>query len=240
MDIREAAAARSAALTKGDRPRQRSSDELRRDTHVRVSARFEVREPEGESSLIAFTGYASVAESPYEMYDFFGPYSEVMAAGAFAQTLASNPDVPLVLQHNPLQRIASTSNGTLQLSEDDTGLLAKAQLDPEDRDVQYIVPKLRSGLIGEMSFRFTITSSQWSPDYEELRVNSVDIDRGDVSIVGFGANPLTSAELRSKDLTDLIRDASEEELRRAEAKIRMRFRDFGQKPAMTFEELMAL
>jgi HK97 family phage prohead protease len=237
MDIREAAAARAAAFTRGDKPKQRSSDERTKDKHVRAAAKLEIRAAADADGPLTFHGIASTTETPYEMYDFFGPYTEIMAAGAFEQTLASNPDVPLVLQHNSLQRIASTSNGTLQLAETDEGLDSTAQLDPEDRDVQYIVPKLRSGLISEMSFAFQITSCQWSPDYTELRINSVDINRGDVSIVGFGANPTTSAEMRAKDLTDLIRDATEEELRRAEAKIRMRLRDFGRRPAMTFEEL---
>ena len=238
MDIREAAAARAAALTVGDRPRNRRSDENNKDKHVRAAAKFEIREPtDPDFGMIEFTGYASMTEQPYEMYDFFGPYTEIVTRGAFATTLGSNPDVPLVLQHNSMQRIASTSNGTLQLSEDDTGLLSLAQLDPQDRDVQYIVPKLRSGLISEMSFAFMITASQWSPDYTELRINSVDINRGDVSIVGFGANPFTSAEVRQKDLRDLLRDATEEELRQAERRIRMRLRDFGKVPAMTFEEL---
>jgi phage head maturation protease len=66
--------------------------------------------------------------------------------------------------------------------------------------VAYIAPKIRAGLIDEMSFMFRIVRGQWSPDYMEYRIDEVDIDRGDVSIVGYGANPATSAELRSAPL----------------------------------------
>lgn len=146
-----------------------------------------------------FTGYASTTEQPYEMYDFFGPYSEIVSRGAFADTLKTeNLDVPLVLQHDALRRIARTTNGSLTLEEDDIGLRADApNLDPTDADVAYIAPKLRSGLIDEMSFRFLITAGQWSPDYTEFRINGADIHRGDVAIVGYGANPTTSLQLRA-------------------------------------------
>jgi phage head maturation protease len=76
-----------------------------------------------------------------------------------------------------------------------------AELDAADEDVSYIVPKIRAGLIDEMSFMFRIVKGMWSPDYTEYRIDAFDIHRGDVSIVGYGANPATSAELRTP--TDL-------------------------------------
>ncbi len=145
---------------------------------------------------VDFRGYASVFSLGYPMWDTFGEYTEVVQPGAFAQTLAQSPDVPLVIAHDPIRRIARTSNGTLQLSEDPSGLLTVAQLDPADPDAAYILPKMRSGLIDEMSFRFTITSGEWSPDWTQYNITGVDIDRGDVSVVGYGANPFTSATVR--------------------------------------------
>jgi L-ascorbate metabolism protein UlaG (beta-lactamase superfamily) len=47
-----------------------------------------------------------------------------------------------------------------------------------------------------MSFAFRIESGQWSPDYTEYRINRYDIHRGDVAIVGYGANPATTATMR--------------------------------------------
>lgn len=242
-DIREAAAARQSAMrTQADRPRRRSISAEVRDQHVRFHADLAVREaPASEPDApIEFEGYASVFERGYQMFDMFGEYTEVIAPGAFAGCLAQNPDVPLVLQHNPLQRIASTANGTLQLSEDTTGLRTTAQLDPSDQDVQYIVPKIRSGLIGEMSYRFGKMQGNWSPDFTTYRVTSLDLNRGDVSIVAFGANPYTSAGVRAQDLTDLLRDATPDALRQAETRIRLRLRDLGEKPGMTREELERL
>jgi hypothetical protein len=48
-----------------------------------------------------------------------------------------------------------------------------------------------------------ITAGEWSEDFTEFHIHSVDIHRGDTSIVGYGANPLTTgAGLRAPaDLT---------------------------------------
>ena len=154
--------------------------------------------------LLRFEGYATVYEAPYEMYDAFGPYFEVVTAGAASESLNRvDLDVPLVLGHDQMRRIARTLNGSLILTEDEHGLRVTADLDPDDPDVAYIAPKLRAGLIDEMSFAFRITQGLWSPDYSEYRIDRFDIHRGDVAIVGFGANPATESGLRSVDVSRL-------------------------------------
>lgn len=187
-------------VTRADRPSQRRCAEVTDSRgYARVRATLEIRD-KADSDGIDFHGVASTTEQGYEMYDMFGPYTEVVSAGAFTQTLKrSDLDVPLVLDHESMRRIARTTLGTLTLAETDPGLDVSApDLDPRDFDVAYIAPKIRSGLIDEMSFMFRIDSGLWSPDYDEFRINQVDIHRGDVSIVGYGANPYTSAELREQ------------------------------------------
>jgi Escherichia/Staphylococcus phage prohead protease len=184
-----------------DRPSQRrNAPEAGSGRGVRVrSDDLALRAKSGESKLLEFVGHASVVERGYEMFDWYGPYTEIVSAGAFDATLARGDlDVPLVLGHDQMRRLARTTNGTLKLSMDETGLLVEAdQLDPDDYDVAYIAPKLRSGLIDEMSFAFRIDSGQWSPDYSEYRIDKVEIHRGDVAIVGYGASPHTDSGLRS-------------------------------------------
>lgn len=197
--MRQAAERRGTEVAqRGDRPSKRRSADGGRPMARAHLADIQLRAAEDGSSLVRFDGHASVTETPYEMYDFWGPYSEVVSAGAFDVTLnRSDLDVPLVLGHDQMRRIARTTNGSLQLSMDSAGLAVRADMDPADRDVDYILPKLRSGLIDEMSFAFRITRGVWSPDYTEYRIDEVDIHRGDVAIVGFGANPFTDAGARS-------------------------------------------
>jgi HK97 family phage prohead protease len=196
---REAARKRADGIRqRADRPSQRrSQSEQGGRAFTRASlVGVKIRQADPTKDLI-FEGHASVTERGYEMYDFFGPYTEVVSAGAFDDTLARNGlDVPLVLGHDQMRRIARTTNGTLELKMDTDGLAVRAVLDPDDADVSYIVPKLRSGLMDEMSFAFRIDSGIWSPDYTEYRIDKVDIHRGDVAIVGYGANPFTDAVAR--------------------------------------------
>lgn len=184
---------------RADRPsRRRCSEIVESRGFVKVAANLDLRASAGDAGGLDFHGVASVTEHAYEMWDFFGPFTEIVSAGAFEQTLKrADLDVPLVLSHDSLRRIARTTNGTLILAESDDGLDVQAPgLDELDADVAYIAPKIRSGLIDEMSFAFRIDLGMWSPDYTEYRIERVDIHRGDVSIVGYGANPATSAELR--------------------------------------------
>jgi len=211
MELRHAAARqrRQAVAARADRPRQRrSGEESTAAPRVASRVRDLVLRAAGDSGLLEFRGMATVYERAYEMWDFWGPYTEVVSAGAASETLArADLDVPLVLQHADLRRIARTTNGSLTLTETDDGLDVHApQLDPADRDVDYIAPKLRSGLVDEMSFRFMITSGHWSPDYTEYRIEKFNIHRGDVAIVGYGANPYTAGSgLRSADPLELVR-----------------------------------
>ncbi|MFJ6645776.1 HK97 family phage prohead protease [Streptomyces sp. NPDC091290] len=196
-----AAAAERAQHTRqrADRPSQRRCAE---HTGARATVRatlsgVQVRET-GDTGTLEFVGRASVYEQAYEMWDMFGPYTEIVSEGAGADSLArADLDVPLVLGHDQLRRLARTTTGTLFLTESANGLDVRAPaLDPADYDVAYIAPKLRAGLVDEMSFAFRIESGQWSPDYTEYRINRYDIHRGDVAIVGYGANPYTGASMR--------------------------------------------
>lgn len=199
MITRDAAAvARAAGVRQlADRPSQRRSAEHGSSFRAAFRASVELRAKGDDGDGLLFNGLASATEQGYEMWDWYGPYTEIVSAGAFADTLARvDLDVPLVLGHDQLRRIARTTNGTLTLEESDEGLRVLAELDPTDPDVAYIAPKLRAGLIDEMSFAFRITRGQWSPDYTEYRIQSAELHRGDVAIVGFGASPFTDAALR--------------------------------------------
>lgn len=196
-----AAAARAQNVSqRADRPSQRRSAEpsaSRAAVRARLSG-VQLREGEGDTGTLEFTGHATVYERGYEMWDYFGPYTEIVSEGAGAESLArADLDVPLVLGHDQLRRMARTTTGSLFLVEDANGLSVRAPaLDPADYDVAYIAPKLRAGLVDEMSFAFRIESGQWSPDYTEYRITRYDIHRGDVAIVGYGANPHTGANIR--------------------------------------------
>lgn len=191
-----------------DRPSRRRSSVEGRGAYVGASARIELRVTAVESTGLTFTGIASVTERGYSMWDAFGEYEEIVSRDAFGETLQRDGlDVPLVIGHDQLRRIARTTNDTLQLAQGTDGLEVRASLDADDSDVQYVQMKMRQGLLDEMSFGFRIDSGSWSPDYTQYRIQAVDLHRGDVSIVGWGANPYTSGAIRADSRLERLRAA---------------------------------
>lgn len=152
---------------------------------------------------IELLGYASMTERAYIMWDFFGDYREVVAGDAFDETLAANPDVAFLVNHRGVT-MARTTNGTLELSADPLGLRSAAFLNPERQDVRDLVTAIQDGDITEMSFAFMIEDGSWNDDYDEFRINKVNLDRGDVSAVNYGANPYTSIAARSGQIMDEV------------------------------------
>jgi HK97 family phage prohead protease len=168
-------------------------------------AQFETRGKAG--STVEIRGYATVYDQPYEMYDMFGPYNEVVRAGAGKKTLSEDPQVQWLLNHAGLS-MAYTKSGTLRLAEDDHGLEAVASMDSRRTDVQDMLLAMERKDVDEMSFAFRVPSGKsiWSPDYDQRDITEYNINRGDVSTVNFGANPATEVGLRAQDL-DLMDEA---------------------------------
>ncbi|MDF5755814.1 HK97 family phage prohead protease [Spongiactinospora sp. TRM90649] len=184
-----AAAARSAPM---DRPRDRPEAP---EVKFASSLRAKKVERDGQQ-WFEVEGYASVFERGYEMWDMFGPYTEVVSAGAADKTLAASPEVVFRLNHAGTP-MAGTRNSRLELWADETGLGERAWLNPKRADVQLLIQAIEDDDIREQSFMFRITSGRWSPDYTEYRIDAVDLDRGDVGPVTYGANPHTTISARS-------------------------------------------
>ena len=202
MTIRAAAEARAAgARDVTARPSQRRHAEWVDGTSpARVARAFDVRAASDNAGPVVAT-FASVTEQPYEMYDMFGPYTEVVSLDAFDATLATGPSVEFTLNHGAGGGIpmAHTRNDTLTLTAikdgDITGLWYEAMVDQTRNDVADMLKAMQRLDLAESSFKFRIDSGQWSPDWTEYRILAVSLDRGDVSAVNFGANPHTASDM---------------------------------------------
>lgn len=150
-------------------------------------------------SMEQLDGYASITGVEYEMWDMFGPYGETIDPTAFDKTLAANPDVAFLLNHRGMS-MARTRNGTLILDSDPRGLHSQAFVNPDRSDVRDLLVAIDDKTITEMSFAFMLTDGAWDDDFEHFTITEVDIDRGDVSAVNFGANPYTSIGARARDV----------------------------------------
>ena len=99
-------------------------------------------------------GYINVTERESQMLynKENGKYfKEVMTSGVFEDALSRAKEVPLLLEHNWDEKLASTSLGDLTLKEDNIGLRFEATIKDES-----LYQKIKAGIINSCSFGFKV------------------------------------------------------------------------------------
>lgn len=166
-----------------------------RDKELRFFPAQELRmeEVDGKPTL---AGYAAVYN---QLSVDFGGWREIIRPGAFTNTLAQGPDTRALIDHSGgLSTIGRTRNGTLQLSEDATGL--RVVIEPPDTQAgRDVVTLVQRGDLNQMSFAFWTVRDNWldSGEYTLRELHELNIDGGDVAIVTYPAYPQTSIAMRS-------------------------------------------
>jgi phage head maturation protease len=102
--------------------------------------------------------------------------------------------------------MATTANGRLELGTDATGFSNRAWINPKRADVRDLITAIEDKDVTEQSFMFQITNGKWNEDFTEFRINEVDMDRGDVGPVTYGANPYTLVAARAGEFLSAIPD----------------------------------
>ena len=165
---------------------------------TRAACPFEYRQD--RDGRIVLEGYAATFD-PYDVYG--GPdkggWTEQLQRTAFDVTLASKPDVMLLVNQEGMA-LARTTTDTLFLARDRAGLKIRALLDPADPDVQRLIPKLKPQANGrsnmdEMSFGFRVKDQLWDQSYTQRTITEVSLHHGDVSVVNYGANSATQVAI---------------------------------------------
>ena len=136
------------------------------------------------------SGYAATFNDPTAI----GGYTERIAPGAFARSLASGRDVLALLDHRADVLLGRTRSGSLKLSEDAKGLRFELSL-PETAAGRDVIALAERGDLGGMSFGFVATDEAWDGDTRELRA----VELHEVSIVqSWPAYSQTEVSLRSR------------------------------------------
>ena len=197
-------------------------DEGRQYRNIDVSS-FERRaEEDGEMRV---SGYATVFNTPYVLWSYDGyTVREQIAPEAFDD--CDMDDV--IMQYNHEGRVfARTSNDTLTVATDETGLKIDARLGGTELGRQ-VYEEIDGGYTTKMSFGFKVKEDKREVT-EDRETGTVDVLRTitkisklyDVSAVSIPANDATSISARSYS-EGVIEEIKEEILKREERARRIR------------------
>lgn len=174
---------------------------------------FEMREiprEDGEGSWVVCAGYFSLTCSDlqddtnaYEMEDAFGPWVESTVRGFATKTIREGCDTAFLVNHSGVT-MARTKAGSLDLEERLDGGHYEGRLNPTRPDVQIIRAAVADGAVDESSFAFRVVRQKWSDDYTRRWIQEIDLNKGDVSPVNYGANPHTGGHLSMRSAMALL------------------------------------
>lgn len=159
------------------------------ELETRPVAMMEVRE-QGGRQVIA--GYAAVFNQPTQLAPGI---NEVVALGAFAESLANDGDVRALWNHDTGLVLGRTKAGTLRVYEDPIGLAFEV-VPPDTTWARDALVTMARGDVNQMSFGFTVPGGgdKWEGNTRILkRVNLME-----VSVVAFPAYPQTSATVQQR------------------------------------------
>lgn len=148
-------------LEKIDMTKAFEPDAVTRDGLTRSAPfAFEI-ERDAAGDGLTLEGYAAVFDSPTEINNYEGNFTEQIAPGAFKKTLRDGRPV-LQFDHGKHPMIGSLPIGKIeQLREDSRGLHVRARLHAGD----FYAPvreAIASGAIDGMSFRFSVVKDNWT------------------------------------------------------------------------------
>ncbi len=159
---------------------------------IRRALELRVDPADGDSRIVR--GYAAVFDQL--SVDMWG-MQERIRPGAFRESLKSaGHDILALWAHDTSKPLASRAAKTLDLREDDHGLAFEMDLSSTISWVRDSYEAIRSGLVGKMSFGFSVIDDEWSTEGKRTIRSIKNLDLYEVSPVAFPAYEGTEAEAR--------------------------------------------
>jgi hypothetical protein len=140
-------------------------------------------------------GYGAIFNSVTDL----GFFKERIVSGAFTRAVTEKQDVRFLFNHNADNVLGRTKNGTLTLSQDNTGLRFVNDM-PDTTTGRDVYTLVQRGDVDQCSFGFIVRDEEVTYSDDGTCLRSInDVDLFDVSIVTYPAYESTSVEARSRD-----------------------------------------
>lgn len=193
---------------------------------TKVNRNLEVRVQETRmtsSGDMLVSGYVNMTNQLSYELGFIDKFVEKIAPGAFTRAInkAQNDgqDIDFLAEHDDTIVLASTKNGTLSLSEDDTGLFMEARIINTSSGRDYY-EMIQSGIITNMSFGFYAVDDDWKSVRSDLFERTVtELELFEVSAVrrpAYAASTISNRGLNFAEET--VPENIKEEIGMAEEK----------------------
>ena len=141
--------------------------------------------------------------APFNAQTRIGDFSEVIAPGAFARTLADNGDILALADHDSSRVLGRTRTGTLTLKETTDGLEYTLDL-PDTTDGNNLRALAQRGDLGGVSFGFRVVRDSWLGDVRTLH----EVALQEISVVSahpaYNATTVNLRSLRPDSQTSLL------------------------------------
>lgn len=168
----------------------------------RMEVRMQNAHMNDEGDMIV-SGYVNETETLSQELGMTKRFVEKISKGAFQKALSeATGDIDFLAEHDSSTVLASTKNGTLELIEDDKGLLMRAKIinTSTGRDWYEMI---RSGLITNMSFGFRAIKDTWKSVTQGLSERTIsELELYEVSAVRNPAYAQSSISSRGIDMSD--------------------------------------
>ena len=151
-----------------------------------------------KNDSVEIEGYVNAVERKSKpLHSRIGKFVERICKGAFKKAIDRNDNIRLLLNHDWNRDLGGTKEGTLELSEDNIGLRARATVTDKD-----VVKKARNGDLDGWSFGFKDRDVD-NHDENGMPTRDVkDLDLYEVSLLDRTKNPAydgTLVSVRSED-----------------------------------------
>ena len=147
------------------------------------------------NNSVTLDGYVNVvARESRELPSPRGVFREIIVPKTFEKALAATNNVDLLFNHNAQRKLGSTSEGNLQLYEDNVGLRAIATI----TDIE-VIEKAKNNELRGWSFGFVAKSDEWKEEdnIQKRYVNAMELR--EISILDCEpAYVATSVEVRGE------------------------------------------
>jgi HK97 family phage prohead protease/HK97 family phage major capsid protein len=169
-----------------------------------------------EDGSLKVSGYVNKTGEYSEILGVTKRFKEKIAKGTFSRAIRNSAiDIDFLAEHNNKQILASTRNGSLELTEDEQGLFMSANITPTSWGRDYY-ELINSGILRNMSFGFRTIKDSWRMIESNLYERTIEeLELFEVSVVKNPAYSQSTIAARSIEIIEEpeihIQEETEEE-----------------------------